>query len=484
MIETNGQSNFSRSLWLTLGTLAILFITFGLYSYSEYQVKNARAMQLTSVILADELRQTSDDLTRMSRLYVSTGNPQYKQYYQEILDIRDGKAPRPVSSDEIYWDLVLANNYRPRPSGPASSLLTLMRQAHFSALEFQKLSQSKSNSDKLTHIEMTAMKLIEPPFIMSDDNRIKAIQIISDLTYLQAKRDIMLPIADFNTMVKQRTQKVVRFHEHISTVLFVILILLGILLIYRLWASYRALISTLGCSADKLRAAIAQIGNGNFSTNLSVPRGKKNSVLSWLTEMQGHLLHSESERKLMADKMRELAYYDSLTDLPNRRMLNDRLKQAFSFSKRLGWCGALMFIDLDNFKPLNDLYGHATGDLLLIEVAQRLTHCLRETDTIARFGGDEFVVLLTSLDKDKVTARDHAMLVAEKIRVTLAASYLLILPGGGKMKPITHCCSASIGIVMFFNHENSQEELLKLADMAMYQAKLAGRNQIRMSEKP
>ena len=94
------SNNFTRSVWLTLGTLMLFFITVGFYSYSELQTKNAHTTQLRSFVLADELRQTSDDLTRMARLYVATGNPIYKDYYQEILDVRDGKAPRPVASDE------------------------------------------------------------------------------------------------------------------------------------------------------------------------------------------------------------------------------------------------------------------------------------------------------------------------------------------------------------------------------------------------
>ena len=482
MIYKNGQSNFSRSLWLSMGTLVIFFATFGLYIYSESQVRHARMTQLRSVLLGDELRQTSDDLSHMVRLYVATSDPLYKQHYQEILDIRDGKAPRPVASDEIYWDLVLADNKRPRPNGRAVSLLELMQQAHFSEPEFQKLSRSKSNSDRLTHIEIAAMKLVGSPSPTTDANRVKAIHMISDASYLRAKRDIMQPIADFNTMIKQRTEKAVRANERISSLLLVMLVICGVLLVYMLWRSYRALNATLGCSADRLRAAIAQIGSGDFSASLKVPQGMKNSVVNWLTEMQRHLLHSEAERRKMEEKIHELAYYDALTNLPNRRMLNDRLRRALAMSKRKSQYGALMFIDLDNFKPLNDQHGHDAGDLLLRGVAQRLTISLREIDTVARFGGDEFVVLLSELAEDRAKATSYAIVVAEKIRETLAQPYEIALPDRGKTL-ITHCCSASIGVVIFFKHENSQEELLKFADTAMYQAKEGGRNQIRIFER-
>jgi len=186
-----------------------------------------------------------------------------------------------------------------------------------------------------------------------------------------------------------------------------------------------------------------------------------------------------TERKQMEEKIRQLAYFDTLTNLPNRRMLNDRLTQALALSKRSGLYGALMFIDLDNFKPLNDQYGHGVGDLLLIEAARRLSNCMREMDTVARFGGDEFVVMLNELESEKAEATEHAAIVANKILTTLCEPYEITIPDGIGEKLITHRCTASIGVAMFINHEASQEELLKWADMAMYQAKDAGRNMVK-----
>ena len=147
-------------------------------------------------------------------------------------------------------------------------------------------------------------------------------------------------------------------------------------------------------------------------------------------------------------------------------------------SKRSGHYNALMFLDLDNFKPLNDTYGHDVGDLLLIEVAHRLTGCVREVDTVARFGGDEFVVMLGELDADKAESTAQAGIVAEKIRSTLAELYLLKIQQEGKAETtVEHHCAASIGVVVF-NSESSPEDVLKWADMAMYQAKERGRNRV------
>jgi diguanylate cyclase (GGDEF)-like protein len=151
-----------------------------------------------------------------------------------------------------------------------------------------------------------------------------------------------------------------------------------------------------------------------------------------------------------------------------------------SASKRSGLYGALMFLDLDNFKPLNDTHGHAVGDLLLIEVAQRLSACVREMDTVARLGGDEFVVMLGELGADKAQSTEQATGVAEKIRTSLAAPYRLALMQAGEpvATTIEHRCSVSIGVVVFVNHESSQAELMKWADAAMYRAKQGGRNNV------
>jgi diguanylate cyclase (GGDEF)-like protein/PAS domain S-box-containing protein len=187
-----------------------------------------------------------------------------------------------------------------------------------------------------------------------------------------------------------------------------------------------------------------------------------------------------TERKKAEEYIRTFAFYDTLTQLPNRRLLNDRLGQAMAASKRSGHYGAVMFLDLDNFKPLNDTHGHDVGDLLLVEAAQRITNCVREMDTVARFGGDEFVVMLNELDMDKELSVARAGVVAEKIRVTLADPYLLTRKQeGGVEIMVEHHCTSSIGVVLFINHEANQEDIIKWADMAMYQAKEGGRNTIR-----
>lgn len=190
-----------------------------------------------------------------------------------------------------------------------------------------------------------------------------------------------------------------------------------------------------------------------------------------------------TERKQMEEQVRQLAFYDALTSLPNRRLFNDRLKQSMAASRRNNTYGAVLFLDLDNFKPLNDTHGHNAGDLLLIEAAGRLKQCAREMDTVARFGGDEFVMILNDLGAHKTPTAAQASLVAEKIRINLSAPYLLEVKQEEQPdRFIEHHCTASIGIALFINHDDKPNEVMKQADEAMYHAKAAGRNQIRLYE--
>lgn len=176
-------------------------------------------------------------------------------------------------------------------------------------------------------------------------------------------------------------------------------------------------------------------------------------------------------RKQAEQEIHQLVFYDPLTHLPNRRLLLDRLQQATAISTRSGRHGAVLFLDLDLFKKINDTKGHAMGDLMLVEVARRLQFCVREGDSVARLGGDEFVVVLEDLSLLPDEAATHAEIVAEKIRDELSRPYML--------EGQEHHTTVSIGIELFRAHNENLGNLLKHADVAMYQAKAAGGNTVR-----
>ncbi len=181
-------------------------------------------------------------------------------------------------------------------------------------------------------------------------------------------------------------------------------------------------------------------------------------------------------RKQQENKLKDMAFNDPLTGLPNRRLLLEKLLQVRRVE---GMYAGLMFIDLDNFKPLNDNHGHDTGDRLLIEVGQRLTACVTDSDTVARLGGDEFAVLLSGLGVRQQLAKEKVIQLGEQIRKHIAQPYhLTMLDSSGQGTEIEHVCSCSIGLTLFNSNQLTAGELLKHADTAMYQAKQCGRNQV------
>ena len=235
-------------------------------------------------------------------------------------------------------------------------------------------------------------------------------------------------------------------------------------------------ISTLNLDRMYLRSDRSLFWGHLTATRFVDAHGQDRGILGVIVDI--------TERKRSEEIVRQLAYYDPLTGLANRLLLRERMTQALLASKRSGHYGALMFFDLDNFKTLNDTYGHGAGDLLLVEVAARLKSCVREVDAVARFGGDEFVVLFMDLAPNRVAAQAQALVLAEKIRELLAAPYVLTLAADADrpQRVIEHRCSASIGVALFLGMAFSEEECIKRADIAMYQAKEAGRNAVRVYE--
>ncbi len=202
-----------------------------------------------------------------------------------------------------------------------------------------------------------------------------------------------------------------------------------------------------------------------FAEHLTITAVKDGDglVTNYVGSLSDITLAKETEKEIQ-----RLVLYDPLTDLPNRRMLLDRLQAALAATARTGRAGALLFIDLDNFKLVNDTRGHAIGDWLLQQVGNRLASAVREDDTVARLGGDEFVVMLQNLAVTQAGASERAAAVAEKIIGSLAEPFVA--------EPLRFLCTPSIGITFFQDGRASPEELLKQADIAMYEAKKAGRN--------
>lgn len=597
---------------MTLAVFVLVGLAFAVYVWSERKIVRAYEQRERSFLLAEELRQSSNDLTKMMRSYVVTTDPVYIEHYQSILDIRDGRKARPDRYRGIYWDLVVADG-RPPPVRVerAIALLELMRQAGFTKQEFDKLQEAKAVSDVLSATEIGAMKLAQSSGPTAAQDHEKARRMLHDAAYQQARAAIMRPIDEFSHMVDERTSNDVKLAKTFALIVRLVFIAFGLGLLFALFRVNSFLQATFGGSVDQVYEHLRRIGSGDFSTKTPTT-DMSDSVLGWLAQAQAKLgqadqarqkveeIHRENEarmdaiintsldsviemdaqgcvtnwntraesvfgwskeealgqslhdmiipkqhrqahqqglahylatgeglilkrrlevtalrrngeefpvelaiapigvgkelrfaafiseiteRKQMLEQMHQLAFYDPLTKLPNRRLLNDRLNQVMAASRRSGRYCALIFLDLDNFKALNDEHGHAMGDLLLIEAAQRLIACVRGVDTVARFGGDEFVVLLGELDLDQDESMRQARIVTEKIRASMTAPYQLAMAQPGQSDSmVEHQCSASIGAVLFGNQEVSEADVLKRGDRAMYRAKAQGCNLIRFDE--
>lgn len=293
---------------------AVLAILFGIYVYSEKQIDRAYERRDLALLLADELRQSSDDLTLMVRAYAATGKPIYKRHFQEILAIRDGKQPRPADYQNVYWDLVQADDQRPTPSGRAVSLLDLFRHAGLTETEFAKLVEAKRFSDELTQTEFKAMSLIESGASRTE-NPETAIRMLFGDAYFQAKAKIMRPIREFNQLVDRRTLSSVHHAEDVALMLRYAFIVFSVFWAWMLYRAYRDLNSVLGCSVKQLHQVIVKLGQGEFFDRIAVGPGQRESVLDWLSETQKNLARLDNDRRITeANNQRLTRFYALLSE--------------------------------------------------------------------------------------------------------------------------------------------------------------------------
>ena len=250
------NTNLSQTAYIRIvvGVFAVA-MAFTVYVWSEKRIGRANDVRIRSSSLANELRQSSDDLTRMVRTYVVTNDPLYKKYYQDILDIRDGKKPRPDGYQNVYWDLVLANKPLPQSgNGQAIALLELMRQAGFTGEELSKLSEAKANSDDLTATEFHAMKLVETSGPGARARRARAITMLHDARYHQAKAAIMASINDFYLLMEKRTLDAVRAAANVALILRIIFIVIALILAVAMFQTNKLLVFVIGETVDEVTA--------------------------------------------------------------------------------------------------------------------------------------------------------------------------------------------------------------------------------------
>lgn len=293
---------FSPKALLTLAILSALFFSFSLYVYTEKQIDRANQVRHISYQLADQLRQSSDDQTRMARSYVVTGDARYKQYHQDILDIRDGKIPRPEGYFQAYWDIVLANDYKQLTgSGKTLALLDLMSQSGFTQDEMLHLKQAKAGIDHLATLEFGSINLVEKGGVNLQKNRMKALLMLHDEHYHQMKEKIMLPINAFYAKMNERTLAGIQRAERVAFAFRLIFIIASLWSLYILWRAYIGMQTKLGTSLSEVQAHLRRIGSGDLEANIIVPPNMKHSILNGLAVMQSQLRAYNVERQQLED---------------------------------------------------------------------------------------------------------------------------------------------------------------------------------------
>ncbi|MCX7156886.1 MAG: EAL domain-containing protein [Rhodocyclales bacterium] len=299
---------FSRRFWPTVVMFFALAAAFGAYVHSEKQIDRANERRQIAILLADQLRQSSDDLTRMARTYVATGDPRYKKYYQDILDIRDGRKPRPPGYNYIYWDLVLSDaEAQPAGGGQAAPLLELIREAGSPEDELRKLAEAKVNSDGLTAIEFEAMKLVETTGADTATARARALQMMHDAGYHRAKGAIMRPINEAYALMDQRTADQIGAADCNAGIARSVFIACVLGALFLLWREYGAMRATLGGSAEEVHQHILRIGRGDFTSVIDVAPGMEESVIAGLSAMQVKLQSNETQGKQAEAELRASA---------------------------------------------------------------------------------------------------------------------------------------------------------------------------------
>jgi diguanylate cyclase (GGDEF)-like protein/PAS domain S-box-containing protein len=596
----------SYKLFAVIFTLLLIIlgsVVFYTLAIQEKLVKSEEH-RFRSFMLAIELFQSSEDLTSMARSYVTTGNPGYEKNYFEILDVRNGKIPRPSSYSVTYWHLAGLGKGRTIAPGETVPLQELMRREGFTAKEFALLRESQAKSDELVNMEKKAFAAIKGLFeddrgslsIRKAPDRAFGMNLLFSEKYAEEKTRIMVPIQEFMQSIEKRTKAELRNHEMelrrfiLIALGFIVIALVGMVVII-IHAFTRIL-----RPIELLQSQVAEIAKGNYAAHCNVESANEmgelcahfNSMAGSLqsdiaqrikaeetlkkSESQVRLLlnstgeaiygidlngnctfanptcvrilgysrlemllgknmhtlihhsyedgrpmsvencmifesirkgkgiyvedevfwradstcfhveyrsypqtdgdavyggvvtfHDITERKQAEEKIRHMATHDGLTDLPSMRLAREHLSMAMKMARRYNNLAAVMFVDLDGFKAINDSFGHDAGDKVLREAARRLCASVRKTDTVARVGGDEFLLIITEM-----RSQDNAAIIAEKVIRFISQPVIL--------KNHLAKVGVSIGIALFPRDGEDIDVLIKLADHAMYKVKNAGKN--------
>ncbi|MEI6746643.1 MAG: methyl-accepting chemotaxis protein [Methylococcaceae bacterium] len=320
------MSSFQKSLMYSVAGLVALALSFIFYAFTQNQLSKAHSQRYESYLLADELRQSSDDLTRLARTYVVSRDASYEKQYMDILDIRNGKKVRPESYHRIYWDFVADGGKSPRAdSSVTRPLLDLMKDVGFTDEEFGKLNEAKKNSDGLVNTEVEAMGLVKLTGENAEIGYAKAREMMHDKKYHADKAKIMKPIDEFYVLFETRTAEEVDFANLLSNIAKVLFITIGGFTLFMLRRTFIALNETIGGSVEDASKYINSLAEGNFSIQINTNNSHQNSIIALIADMKNKvnavLLNTNSVMNSVA-----VGDFSKRVDVQARNDL-DKLKQ-------------------------------------------------------------------------------------------------------------------------------------------------------------
>ncbi len=467
LFRTKLALNLVAQIVLVLATTAaVAYLVAGYRSVTEQQ----RLFMQRDRLVA-QLQRSSDELTLMARLFVVSREAQFADHYREVARMRDGLQAEPEGYDEVYWDLVLD---QPRAAGrPAQtrSMQDRLLEAGFDSEDYARLVEALRRSEALMKTEQQAMGKVDTrgsAYSLAEDEWKDALDMLHGPAYRHAKAEIMGPLRAVRLSLNARHQAELqplqdrlRLCAWLAIGCLVLTAANAVVMALRYERSVRRPVELLRDWAHQVRKG--QQGQ-RISLGHSTEFGELSEAIDEMAEsVQRSLedLKEEVARRARAEQVvRHLANHDALTGLPSLRLLHDRLDRALAQAQRKSQGLALIFVDLNDFKPINDRYGHEAGDQVLKVVAQRLASALREADTVGRIGGDEFLVLLPDVD---------SLAQAQQVKAKLAA--LLEQPIFISVHNLAVRVSAAMGIAVYPSMAHDAQALMRIADQDMYRDK-------------
>lgn len=421
--------------------VALLSLLFGGYIREKSCIERLVDIKLESTIRIGEIKQLPDDLTKMARMYLVTENEEFKKKFYDLVSIFRGELPRPRNYNYVNWEIAV-DLEQARDYGKPESLIDHLKRYCKTQVELDKLSEANVLISELIRLESEAI-----------DNK-EQVKLFNE-SYTDIKADVLQSVYSLYSLIDSRTTADIDRAQFFSRVLLFDLVLNILILVGAIYYNFCVITKFLGTSFSELETHIKLLANTTIPIEDLNAYKNKGTLLGWIYD-------NEKSRRLSEENLEIASNTDALTGLPNRKKIDDLLSHLIRISSRTSSNIGLVFLDLDHFKLINSSLGHHVGDDVIVELSRRIKSTIRIGDSLTRFGGDEFIILLPNTDEH------HAIFIANRILECVRVPF--------SINNYTLQLTASIGIAVYPKDGDTVEKLSSSADMALYKAKTDGRN--------